>query len=699
MNIGDEYGGGKIFYISPEKTMVLIVAPVDVGDESNCYWGVENIRVGANDEGIGDGKYNTDLIITSQVNTAAEACRAYNGGGFNDWYLPSKTELFLLYSNKTLYGMGDDFYWSSTEHDITNAWSLSCNAVELIGAMQLRGKWNGMGRRPIRQVIFPPIPPTLLSPEDNAINVPITSLATWSAGESVTGYIIQKALDVNFTLGVTTKQMGNFTSNQFNDPILEHDTSYWLRVKAINAVGESDWSVTRSFTTIQVIPNIPLLNTPEDGAVNVSTHTLLSWFAAKRADTYDIEISINSDFSKKIFWQNCVAIQRYFILKNNTTYYWRVLGVNIAGIGRWSIARSFTTIQAIPDIPLLNIPKDGVVKVSLRPILTWNAVSGASSYRLQMSLVENFATQVINVAGIPPITYFFVRGPLANNTVYYWRICSVNAVGESDWSVTRSFTTKQACPGIPSLVFPENGAVNVPLRPTLTWNAASGASSYGLQMWDEANLRFYTPKLIGTSYLVTTDLSSNTVYHWEMHSINDDGNGSGYSEIRSFTTISLPLVASFISDEELGGVVVGRSSLKVHFHSTSTGSPKLYKWMVDGVVFSRVPDPIKFFTVEGQYTICLNVQRGIESETVEKVAYITVTHGVATSIVLTTEGGITSLESGSQIPLIVKAKDAANNEWDATEQVVLTENDPIGTIAGNVYTARAVGTWLITATI
>ena len=54
---------------------------------------------------------------------AAGVARAYTGGGYTDWYLPSKDELNKLYLSKgAIGGFVSDNYWSSSEIDATYAW-------------------------------------------------------------------------------------------------------------------------------------------------------------------------------------------------------------------------------------------------------------------------------------------------------------------------------------------------------------------------------------------------------------------------------------------------------------------------------------------------------------------------------------------------------------------------------------------------
>ena len=79
---------------------------------------------------IGTGLSNTNTIISKSpfgataTSYAAGLARAYKGGGYTDWYLPSKDELAKLYAMKVLGfgGFADDNYWSSSEFDNNFAW-------------------------------------------------------------------------------------------------------------------------------------------------------------------------------------------------------------------------------------------------------------------------------------------------------------------------------------------------------------------------------------------------------------------------------------------------------------------------------------------------------------------------------------------------------------------------------------------------
>ena len=129
--IGQDYGGGTIFYVDATGNHGLVV------DTSNTIpkksWSGSSgsfLATNAISTEMGTGVNNTQTIIASlgQGNYAAFACKEQVSNGYNDWHLPSKDELYFLYSQKAkglINNLNQDFYWSSSETSEDGAWSQS----------------------------------------------------------------------------------------------------------------------------------------------------------------------------------------------------------------------------------------------------------------------------------------------------------------------------------------------------------------------------------------------------------------------------------------------------------------------------------------------------------------------------------------------------------------------------------------------
>ena len=89
----------------------------------------------------------------------------------------------------------------------------------------------------------------------------------------------------------------------------------------------------------------PILVAPANGAVNISATTQLQWNSVPDAQSYQITISRNSDFSTIETMSDYLAGTNYSFTVNdlNTTFYWRVQAIGNDGISLYSETWSFTT--------------------------------------------------------------------------------------------------------------------------------------------------------------------------------------------------------------------------------------------------------------------------------------------------------------------------------------------------------------------
>lgn len=117
IQIGQNFQGGIIFYINNTGQHGLIAAPTDQSTSINWYNGTY-IVTGASGTAVGTGLSNTTSIISAlgSGSYAASLCNQLVLNEYDDWFLPSKEELNLMFQIYSQLGL-DEFadYWSSTE--------------------------------------------------------------------------------------------------------------------------------------------------------------------------------------------------------------------------------------------------------------------------------------------------------------------------------------------------------------------------------------------------------------------------------------------------------------------------------------------------------------------------------------------------------------------------------------------------------
>ena len=198
-----------------------------------------------------------------------------------------------------------------------------------------------------------------------------------------------------------------------------------------------------------------------------------------------------------------------------------------------------------------------------KPKLTWNAVSGATSYRVFRS--ESRGTGY-SLLGTTTATSYTNTGAAVGKT-YYYRVKAVNSVGTSGYSNIVSGKAKAAAPAAPSVTIGNSSTG----KPQLTWKAVSGAVKYEVYRSTRQNSGY---SLLGTttstSY-VNTGASTGTTYYYRVKAVNRNGMASAYSNIVSGKAKAAAPAAP--------SVTAGNSS---------TGKPRLTWKAVSGAVSYRI---------------------------------------------------------------------------------------------------------------
>jgi len=105
----------------------------------------------------------------------------------------------------------------------------------------------------------------------------------------------------------------------------------------------------------------------------------------------------------------------------------------------------YKSISVPSSSPTLVSPIGGVT-VGIVPTLTWNSVSGATGYHLQVSTNSQFTSPVVDVSNLTTTSYSPTNlgtGPGGTSgSVYYWRVAANNFVGDGAFSNYDSFNAQ-----------------------------------------------------------------------------------------------------------------------------------------------------------------------------------------------------------------------------------------------------------------
>ena len=307
-----------------------------------------------------------------------------------------------------------------------------------------------------------------------------------------------------------------------NTSYIENGNTYYYKVRALKSDGTAGaWSSIVAVTYKQTL-SAPAVT----GGNDSQGRPTLKWNAVSGAAKYEVyrARSLNGDYIKYSTVTGTSYTNTSYI-ENGNTYYYKVRALKSDGTaGAWSSVVSVTYKQTL-SAPAVTGGNDS----QGRPTLTWKAVSGAAKYEVYRARSKDGTyTKYSTTTG----TAYTNSSYLTSGATYYYKVRALDANGNAGpYSAVVSVTCrlKLTAPSV-------TGGTDAQGRPTLKWNAVSGAAKYEVYRARSMNgdyIKYST--VTGTSYTNTSYLANGTTYYYKVRALGSDGSYGPYSTPVSVT--------------------------------------------------------------------------------------------------------------------------------------------------------------------
>ena len=355
----------------------------------------------------------------------------------------------------------------------------------------------------------------------------------WNAVTGAAKYEVYRARSKD---GDYTKYSTTTGTSYTNTGYIENGNTYYYKVRALDAKGTAGaWSSIVSVTYKQTLP-APTVT----GGNDAQGRPTLTWNAVTGAAKYEVyrARSLNGDYIKYSTVTGTSYTNTSYI-ENGNTYYYKVRALDANGTaGPWSDVVAVTCRLGL-TAPTVTGGNDA----QGRPTLKWNAVTGAAKYEVYRARSKD--GDYIKYSTVTGTSYTNTSYIEDGNT-YYYKVRALKSDGTAGaWSSIVSVTYRAASTG--TLSAPSvTGGKDSQGRPTLKWNAVSGAAKYEVyraRSKDGDYIKYST--VTGTSYTNTSYIESGNTYYYKVRALKSDGTAGAWSSVVSVTykqTLTAPAV-------------------------------------------------------------------------------------------------------------------------------------------------------------
>ena len=336
---------------------------------------------------------------------------------------------------------------------------------------------------------------------------------TWNAVSGATSYKVYRATSKSGTYSL----LGTVTTTSYTNTGAKAGTTYYYRVKACNDAGLSPYSniVSGKVKSVTPKPSAPVVKIGNSAS---SGKPMLTWNAVSGATSYKVYRATSQNGTYSLLGTTTATSYTNTGAKAGMTYYYKVKAVNSAGESAYSNVVS-GKVKSVTPKPAAPVVKIGNSASSGKPMLTWNAVSGATSYKVYRATSQNGTYSLL---GTVTATSYTNTGAKAGVT-YYYKVKAVNSAGESAFSNVVSGETT-----VTTLTMGHSASSG---KPQLTWKAVSGAASYRVYRATAKNGAYTVINTTKALTYTNVGAALGTTYYYKVEALNAAGKSLGFSAV------------------------------------------------------------------------------------------------------------------------------------------------------------------------
>ncbi len=387
---------------------------------------------------------------------------------------------------------------------------------------------------------------------------------TWNAIADATSYRVYRA---NSETGAKTllKAVG---TTSYTDTTAAVGSTYYYFVAAYNS-GTGELSAYSDAASVKVSAlAAPAIETISSSGGKV----VLTWNAIADATSYRVYRANSENGTKSLLKAVGTTSYTDTTAAVGSTYYYFVAAYNskTSELSAYSDAVS-VKVSALAAPAIETISSSGG-----KVVLTWNAITNATSYRVYRANSENGTKSLLKAVG----TTSYTDTTAAVGSTYYYFIAAYNSGTGELSAYSDAASVKVSALEAPAIetVSSSDGKV------TLTWNAITNATSYRVYRANSETGAKSLLKAVGTtSYTDTTAAVGSTYYYFVAAYNSGTGELSAYSDAVSVkvSALAAPAIETISSSDGkvtlTWNAIADATSYRVYRANSATGAKSLLK--------------------------------------------------------------------------------------------------------------------------